>query len=103
MHLLNNVPATSAQDSELIDCLHARVVELRPDLDVENVAETLKYCLTIGYSVFSSLRALGNNYEVVYEGESIPRLHKLEVRRYMAGERAPVGSWAVLQDFRQKS
>jgi hypothetical protein len=45
-HLLNNVPATSAEvleDSELIDCLLARVRELRPDLDVENVAETLKF------------------------------------------------------------
>jgi hypothetical protein len=47
--------------------------------------------------------ALGNNYEVVYEGESIPRLHKLELRRYMAGERASVDSWAVVQDSRQKS
>jgi hypothetical protein len=52
--LLNNVPATSAQvleDSELIDYLLARVRELRPDLDVENVAETLKYCLAIGYEL----------------------------------------------------
>jgi hypothetical protein len=57
MHLLNNVPATSAQvleDSELMDCLLARVRELRPDLDAENAAEALKYCLTIGYSVSSS-------------------------------------------------
>jgi hypothetical protein len=59
MHLLNNLPATFAQvfeDSELIDCLLARVRELRSDLDVENVAETLKYCLTILDSVSSSLK-----------------------------------------------
>jgi hypothetical protein len=61
MYLLNNFPVTSAQvleGSELIDCLLARVRELRPNVDVENVAETLKYCLTIGYSVSSSLLTL---------------------------------------------
>jgi hypothetical protein len=48
-------------------------------------------------------RALGNNYEVLYEGESIQRLHKCDVRRYIARERAPVGSWVILQDSRQKT